>query len=90
MIKNYLTALTIQIVSLAIGFGLSYVIDLTKLFKNYDAHDLGLQNLFMMVIIFGIIGALANIYLYHSLKPILFFSIILIIALVVLMVRWVL
>jgi hypothetical protein len=90
MIKKYIIALLIQLVSLGVGFGLSYLVDLTKLFKMYDAHDLGLQNLFMMVIIFGIIGALTNIYLYHSLKPILIFSTLLIVALVVLLFRWVL
>lgn len=80
--KNYFFALLIQLVSLAVGFGLSFLIDITKLLGTYNSHGMGLQNLFLMTMIFGNIGALLNIYLFQSNKIIIVLSLLISVGLI--------
>ena len=76
LLKKLIIYLLVSALSLPLGLGLSFGIDLAAILGESHAHDMGLTNLFMMVPLVFVIGQLICIYYFRATKPILIMAIV--------------
>lgn len=69
----------IIVLSILVGAGLSYIVNITRMLGIYKAHDMGLGNLFLMVALLFLTGQILSLILFFHTKILLIIIILIII-----------